>query len=84
MCDAKKFCLLTDNIIIDAVSAGQKVPASPARFTENTFAVATPGRTTGRHYWEARMKEKSNCMLGSASGSLMRRQQITPSPEKNC
>ncbi|XP_070849328.1 E3 ubiquitin-protein ligase TRIM39-like [Chaetodon trifascialis] len=59
----------------------QKVPTSPTRFTENTFAVATRGLTTGRHYWEVGVKDKSNWLLGVASGTLKRKEQITPSPE---
>ncbi|XP_049425305.1 E3 ubiquitin-protein ligase TRIM39-like [Epinephelus fuscoguttatus] len=58
-----------------------KVPTSPARFTENTFVVATKGFTTGRHYWEVRVKEKSNWVLGVASGTVKRREHVTPSPE---
>ncbi|KAM7366457.1 hypothetical protein PAMP_015895 [Pampus punctatissimus] len=59
----------------------QKVPSSPARFTVNTFALATTGLTTGRHYWEVGVKEKSNWVLGVASGTIRRKEQITPSPE---
>lgn len=59
----------------------QKVPVSPARFTENTFAVATQGLSTGRHYWEVGVKEKSNWVLGVASCTLRRSERITPSPE---
>lgn len=59
----------------------QKVPTSLARFTENTFAVATQGLSTGRHYWEVGVKDKSNWVLGVASGTLRRRERITPSPE---
>ncbi|KAM9335532.1 E3 ubiquitin-protein ligase TRIM7-like [Symphorus nematophorus] len=58
-----------------------KVPTRPARFTENTFVVAVQALTTGRHYWEVGVKEKSNWMLGVASCTLRRREQITPSPE---
>ncbi|XP_067436177.1 E3 ubiquitin-protein ligase TRIM39-like [Thunnus thynnus] len=59
----------------------QKVQSSPARFTENPFALATKGLTTGRHYWEVGVKEKSNWVLGVASGAVKRGEQITPSPE---
>ncbi|XP_037614124.1 E3 ubiquitin-protein ligase TRIM41-like [Sebastes umbrosus] len=59
----------------------QKVPASPARFTENTFAVATQGLTSGRHYWEVGVKGKSNWTLGVAFGTLTRRGNVTSSPE---
>ncbi|XP_078020238.1 E3 ubiquitin-protein ligase TRIM68-like [Epinephelus lanceolatus] len=58
-----------------------KVLTSPARFTENTFVVATKGFTTGRHYWEVRVKEKSNWVLGVASGTVKRREHVAPSPE---
>nr|XP_046237218.1 E3 ubiquitin-protein ligase TRIM68-like [Scatophagus argus]XP_046237219.1 E3 ubiquitin-protein ligase TRIM68-like [Scatophagus argus] len=60
----------------------QKVPTSPARFTENTFAVAKQGLSMGRHYWEVGVKEKSNWLLGVASSTLKRREQISPSPER--
>ncbi|XP_068584253.1 E3 ubiquitin-protein ligase TRIM39-like [Cebidichthys violaceus] len=59
----------------------QKVPASPARFTDNTFALGTRGLTAGRHYWEVWVKDKSNWVLGVASGALRRRGPVTPSPE---
>ncbi|KAM7377099.1 hypothetical protein PAMA_013736 [Pampus argenteus] len=59
----------------------QKVPSSPARFTVNTFALATTGLTTGRHYWEVGVKEKSNWVLGVAYGTMRRKEQITPCPE---
>ncbi|XP_049924032.1 E3 ubiquitin-protein ligase TRIM39-like [Epinephelus moara] len=58
-----------------------KVLTSPARFTENTFVVATKGFTTGRHYWEVKVKEKSNWVLGVASGTVKRREHVAPSPE---
>ncbi|XP_047434912.1 E3 ubiquitin-protein ligase TRIM39-like [Mugil cephalus] len=58
-----------------------KVPVSPARFTENTFVLATQGLTKGRHYWEVGVKEKANWVLGVSSGSLMRTEHITPCPE---
>lgn len=61
----------------------QKVPVSPARFTENTFAVATHALTMGRHYWEVEVTKKSNWMLGVAADSLKRGEQITPCPENS-
>ncbi|XP_031707245.1 E3 ubiquitin-protein ligase TRIM39-like [Anarrhichthys ocellatus] len=59
----------------------QKVPTNLARFTETTFAVGTRGLSTGRHYWEVGVKEKSNWVLGVASNTLRRSGHITPSPE---
>lgn len=60
----------------------QKVPSGLTRFTENTFALATRGLKTGRHYWEVGVREKSNWVLGVAAGTVRRGELLTPSPEK--
>ncbi|XP_008277957.1 E3 ubiquitin-protein ligase TRIM17-like [Stegastes partitus] len=59
----------------------QRVPASMARFTENTFAVATRAFSTGRHYWEVWVTGKFNWLLGLASDSLRRSEHVAPCPE---
>uniref|UniRef100_A0AAQ5Z6T9 Uncharacterized protein n=1 Tax=Amphiprion ocellaris TaxID=80972 RepID=A0AAQ5Z6T9_AMPOC len=58
-----------------------KIPTSMARFTEDTFAVATQAFSTGRHYWEVGVKGKSNWLLGVASSSLRRNEHIVPCPD---
>uniref|UniRef100_A0A3P8RKU8 B30.2/SPRY domain-containing protein n=1 Tax=Amphiprion percula TaxID=161767 RepID=A0A3P8RKU8_AMPPE len=58
-----------------------RIPTSMARFTEDTFAVATQAFSTGRHYWEVGVKGKSNWLLGVASSSLRRNEHIVPCPD---
>ncbi|KAM4536782.1 E3 ubiquitin-protein ligase TRIM39-like [Odontesthes bonariensis] len=58
-----------------------KLLAGSGRLAESTFAAATRGLTTGRHYWEVGVKEKSNWALGVKSGSLKKGEPITPCPE---
>ncbi|XP_072232445.1 E3 ubiquitin-protein ligase TRIM39-like isoform X2 [Leuresthes tenuis] len=69
---------------------GKEVRQSPKRhklllgsggLEENTFVAATQGLTTGRHYWEVGVKEKSNWTLGVTSGTLKKGEPITPCPE---
>ncbi|XP_041841611.1 E3 ubiquitin-protein ligase TRIM39-like [Melanotaenia boesemani] len=58
-----------------------KLLAIALRSGESTFAAASQGLTTGRHYWEVGVKEKSNWALGVASGTFIKGEPVTPCPK---
>ncbi|XP_069044235.1 erythroid membrane-associated protein-like isoform X2 [Lepisosteus oculatus] len=60
----------------------QDLPDNPERFTSCVDVLGKDGITSGRHYWEVKVKNKSAWTLGVVRESIKRKGQITLSPEK--
>ncbi|KAM3857786.1 E3 ubiquitin-protein ligase TRIM39-like [Diretmus argenteus] len=59
----------------------QNLPDSPDRFDTAPCVLAAKGFTTGRHYWEVDVGDKSAWDLGVARQSINRKGVVTLSPE---
>ncbi|XP_062825644.1 E3 ubiquitin-protein ligase TRIM39 isoform X2 [Anolis carolinensis] len=57
------------------------LPDSPKRFTIYPCVLATEGFTSGRHYWEVEVGEKTHWALGVCNDSVSRQGEITSVPE---
>ncbi|XP_042310999.1 E3 ubiquitin-protein ligase TRIM39-like [Sceloporus undulatus] len=57
------------------------LPDSPRRFTIYPCVLATEGFTSGRHYWEVEVGEKTHWALGVCSDSVSRKGEMTSLPE---
>ncbi|XP_029950156.1 nuclear factor 7, brain-like isoform X2 [Salarias fasciatus] len=58
----------------------QLVPENPERFDRVVCVLAHQGFSSGRHYWEVEVGEKTDWDLGVASRSVNRKGKITVSP----
>ncbi|XP_015201630.2 butyrophilin subfamily 2 member A2-like [Lepisosteus oculatus] len=59
----------------------QDLPDNPERFTSCVDVLGKDGFTSGRHYWEVKVKNKSAWTLGVVRESIKRKGQITLCPE---
>ncbi|XP_030366691.1 E3 ubiquitin-protein ligase TRIM39-like [Strigops habroptila] len=57
------------------------VPDSPRRFTIYPCVLAAQGFTSGRHYWEVEVGDKTHWALGVCKDSVSRKGEFTPLPE---
>ncbi|XP_053234519.1 E3 ubiquitin-protein ligase TRIM39 isoform X1 [Podarcis raffonei] len=57
------------------------LPDSPRRFTTYPCVLATEGFTSGRHYWEVEVGEKTHWALGVCNESVSRKGETTSLPE---
>ncbi|XP_053147098.1 E3 ubiquitin-protein ligase TRIM39-like isoform X3 [Hemicordylus capensis] len=57
------------------------LPESPRRFTVYPCVLATKGFTSGRHYWEVEVGEKTHWALGVCNDSVSRKGETTSLPE---
>ncbi|XP_060615323.1 E3 ubiquitin-protein ligase TRIM39 [Anolis sagrei] len=57
------------------------LPDSPRRFTVYPCVLATEGFTSGRHYWEVEVGEKTHWALGVCNDSVSRKGETTSLPE---
>uniref|UniRef100_A0A8C4T2M0 Butyrophilin subfamily 1 member A1 n=1 Tax=Erpetoichthys calabaricus TaxID=27687 RepID=A0A8C4T2M0_ERPCA len=62
------------------VDTWQSVTDNPKRFDPSVFVLAREGFTTGRHYWEVEVGEKTDWILGVARESVDRKGDVNLSP----
>ncbi|NXD88978.1 TRI39 ligase, partial [Halcyon senegalensis] len=64
-----------------SAARGREVPASPRRFTGYPCVLAAQGFTSGRHYWEVEVGDKTHWALGVCKDSVSRQGDLAAAPE---
>ncbi|NXI39278.1 TRI39 ligase, partial [Galbula dea] len=59
----------------------RELPDNPKRFTTYPCVLAAQGFTSGRHYWEVEVGEKTHWALGVCKDSVSRKGDTVPLPE---
>ncbi|XP_043942840.1 zinc-binding protein A33-like [Protopterus annectens] len=59
----------------------QRLPNNPERFDRCIFVLGSEGFTSGRHYWEVGVKNKTEWAMGVAKESINRKGVISVRPE---
>ncbi|XP_062454590.1 E3 ubiquitin-protein ligase TRIM39 isoform X2 [Rhea pennata] len=59
----------------------RELPDTPRRFTLYPCVLAAQGFTSGRHYWEVEVGDKTHWALGVCKDSVSRKGEATPLPE---
>ncbi|XP_065510817.1 E3 ubiquitin-protein ligase TRIM39 [Caloenas nicobarica] len=59
----------------------RNLPDTPRRFTIYPCVLAAQGFTSGRHYWEVEVGDKTHWALGVCKDSVSRKGELTPLPE---
>ncbi|XP_003928504.1 pyrin [Saimiri boliviensis] len=60
----------------------ERLPDGPERFDSCILALGSPSFTSGRHYWEVEVGDKTGWVLGACKASIGKKGNITLSPDK--
>nr|XP_014352200.1 PREDICTED: zinc-binding protein A33-like [Latimeria chalumnae] len=76
------YLIVSDNLTsVEYSDVCQNVPDNPKRFDINVCVLASQGFTSGKHYWEVNVANKTDWRLGVASESVKRKGIFTLIPQ---